>query len=128
MKVSEIYTSSYLKSADLNGQVKRAVIDTVTMETLRDGTKKLCAWFKNTDRGLVLNKTNSETLAKAFGDDTDHWSSKRIELFTMTVQGPNGLVEGIRVRALGSTPPVKEEPPKPVAAGNGGDFDDDIPF
>ena len=129
MKVSEVFVSTYLKAADLNNQTKRAVIDSVTIETMRDGAKKPVLWFKNAERGLVLNKTNADTLAESFGDDMDAWIGKRIELFAMRVQGPNGMVDGIRLRALIPPAPAKPEPATAtVSDDRGPDFDDDIPF
>ena len=59
---SDFDQSRYLKAADLGeiGSEKRFKIKTVTKRGhRREGKKRrLVVWFTNSERGLVLNKTN----------------------------------------------------------------------
>jgi hypothetical protein len=89
---------------------KKLKIKNVTEEQIGpDKEKKLCVWFTNDARGLVLNKTNNRTIRGAFGDDTAGWIGKIIVLFPTTDEFRGRMVPVLRVRI---------PPPKQVA-GNG---------
>ena len=47
----------------------------------------------------MLNRINTETLVEAYGDETDGWLGKLIELVVARVQFGAKMVDGIRVRA-----------------------------
>jgi hypothetical protein len=95
---SEVFPSNYLKASDLNGRRKSLIIHKVLMEEIgEDGTKKPVIEFDNTDKRLVLNKTNGSVIAEAYGDEMDKWTGKPIELFPSKVQFSGRLVDAIRV-------------------------------
>ena len=48
-------------------------IDRLEMEEMQDGTRKPALHFQETDKGLVLNKTNGTTIAARPMADTDDW-------------------------------------------------------
>ena len=52
-----------------------------------------------TDKGLVLNKTNAAAIAKTHGDDSDEWIGQAIELYPAVTQFNGNTVDCIRVRA-----------------------------
>ena len=58
----------------------------------------------------MLNKTNSRTLIKAFGTETDFWLGKPIELWKVWTTNPKGeSVQGTRLApatAAGSVTPI----------------------
>ena len=92
---SDYDKSKYFKATDLDRE-KKFRIKNVTEEALNDGKgkteKKLCLWFTNDLRGLILNKTNLRTLKGAFGDDTAGWAAKVIAIFPiMADNGKQGL-------------------------------------
>jgi len=104
--------SRYFKAADVTAEKKLRIKD-VTVEELgvgKDKEKKLCVWFVNDARGLVLNKTNNRTLRGAFGDACDGWKGKIIVLFPTEDDLRGRMVPVLRVRI---------PPPKQTAAGNG---------
>lgn len=116
---------SFLKHEDLQGHAVRLTIEHVPTEEIRGehgNEKKLVVRFAGKDKGLVLNRTNAESIAEIAGsDDTDDWSGVRIVLFPDKTKFGGKTVDCIRVRA----PQGKPEPkPEPVAALT----DDDIPF
>jgi hypothetical protein len=49
-------------------------------------------------------------------DDSSDFPGTRIELFTMKVQGPNGITDGMRIRSPGGT--EKAKPKKAASKGN----------
>ena len=44
------------------------------------------AFFRDHQKGLVLNKTNATTIAAVHGDETDNWIGKELEIFPTTTE------------------------------------------
>jgi hypothetical protein len=81
---------------------------------------KLVVWFTNSDKGLVLNKTNNRTVRAAFGDDTDSWPGKIIVMFPTMAEMRGSMVPALRVKippkSNGSEAAAQPAPaPKPTA-------------
>jgi hypothetical protein len=55
--------------------------------------------FSDHDQGFVLNKTNTTTIAKLHGNDTDDWVGKQIVLFATECQMGADMVDCVRVRS-----------------------------
>jgi len=119
MKISAAFPSRYLKSSDLQGREVKVTINCVEMETIGEDSRPVL-YFKGKEKGLVLNKTNSNTIADMFGDDTDAWEGKEIALYATRVDFKGERVDAIRVQF--SQAPAK--PKQPVKA----EMNDDIPF
>ena len=117
MKISEEFGGSYLKAADLKGKQVRVIIDNVSRELFRDDkggeAQKLVVWFRGKEKGLVLNKTNAESIAAMHGDDTDDWTGREIRLYAANVQAFGEMMKAIRI--------VDEVPAEEAA-------EDEIPF
>lgn len=113
--VDEIYpskNSDHIKADDLKGHEVKAKIASYEIADF-SGDKKVVLTFSGKDKTLVMNKTNSKTIAGAFGDDIDGWIDKEINLYPSTTQFDGKDVPCIRVR-----------PELPKAD----EFDQDIPF
>lgn len=54
--------------------------------------------FAETDKGLVLNKTNVKVLVKLFGRETDEWKGQKIKIGHEWVKAFGDTVHAIRVR------------------------------
>jgi hypothetical protein len=133
--------SKYLRAEDVPREttlrIKRATEEVIGMGTERE--QKLVAWFTNTEKGLVLNRTNNRTIRAAYGDDTAGWAGKLVTVFLTQSDFKGRLVPALRVRI----------PPPKQASGNGqpaktaqdalevfsrpapeldADMDDEIPF
>lgn len=136
MKMDDAYPSKYLK-ADVDvpedGQVVMT-IDRVTMELLgkgKDAQEKPVVYFLETEKGLVLNKTNWKLIGQALGnDDTDSWDGKKIALYSADVQFGEEMTRGIRVSSRAPRVTTRPAPkPAPVAAPPDPDAEnDEIPF
>ena len=129
MKISSAFPSKYLKASDIpEGRDISLKIDEVWMENMEQSKdEKPVLYFIGKDKGLVLNVTNGNTLADAYGDDTDDWHGRPVALYasTTTYQGRN--VPCLRVRVPRSAPaPVAPRQETPVAADYAAT--DDIPF
>lgn len=117
MKISSAFPSAYLKSQELDGDTVYT-IDRVEIETLgqgKDAEEKPVVYFTETEKGLALNKTNANTIASLYGDDTDDWAGKPVTLYATEVefQGKQTLAIRVRMRA------PQKSTSKP-AIGNGG--------
>ena len=118
---SDYDKSKYLKATDLERE-KKFRIKTVTEEELgvgKDKEKKLCVWFTNDERALVLNKTNNRTLRSAFGDNTAGWATKVIAVFPTTVDIRGKMGPALRVRILPPKQAAAAAPPTQQVSGNG---------
>src|SRR5882762_8119721 len=117
--------SKYLRAADLGetGSEKRLKIKIVTKEidVGEERRTKAVVWFTNTDKGLVLNKTNLRTLQSAFGDQMDLWVGRIVVVFSTMADFRGQMVPALRVRipppkdSYRAPPPPKKPTPPPPA-------------
>lgn len=98
MDINAAFPSKYVKSSDLQGREVKINISRVAMEKVGDGMKAVL-YFVGKEKGMVLNKTNSNVILKAYGTETDGWINKPIILFAQMVEYQGDLVNGIRLRA-----------------------------
>lgn len=128
MNINDTFPSNYLRASDLRGRTINVTIFHVVMEEVGDGEKPVL-YFKGKEKGLVLNKTNANTIGSLWSHETDNWSGKRIAIFPTQTDFQGRQVECIRIKVtkpVGPEPefiPEPEEPrPETVNA------DDDTPF
>jgi len=98
--INELYPSNYLKVSDLQGASPTVTIETIKIETLgqgEDSENKPVAYFRGKEKGLVLNKTNTLTVAGFYGDETDNWLGKPIRLIESPVSYNGKTTMAIRV-------------------------------
>lgn len=136
MNIASAFPSKYLKAAELEGDTV-FTIDRVEIENVAPQGKpveeKPVLYFAEDERGLVLNKTNSETIASIHGGETDEWSGKQITLFATEVDFQGKQVLAIRVR-MKRNPPAARRPgtaqrqPARQAAPAQEFTEDNIPF
>lgn len=99
MKASAAFPSKYLRAADLQDQEHTVTMKAVEIERIGDDDPKPVLYFTKGSKGMVLNKTNSKVIAKAYGDEMDEWEGKSIVLFPAMVEFKGDMVEAIRCRA-----------------------------
>ena len=128
MNTDKIYPSKYLKAGDVTETPQPFTITHAEIEEVgRDKEERLVLYFVDQDKGMVVNKTNANTIAKALGTkETDEWIGKTIRLYSTEVQVGDEMVEAIRV----SLKPGKaaEAPAGKQKLAVGAGPDDDIPF
>jgi hypothetical protein len=109
MKMSEQFAGSFLKAADLP-QPKVFTIAGCETATMPDGTTKPALKFAGEQQQLVLNKTNAFCLMELFGDDTNGWLNRQVELYSTTTSFSGRMVPAIRVRQAPQwQPPVQQQ-------------------
>ena len=114
MKIGEAFPGSYLRHEDLKGAKIELRMDHVEVEKVGDDTKPVL-YFAGKEKGLVLNKTNANRIAEAYGDETDDWKGHPIKIYPTKTDFAGKRVDCIRVEA-----PQAEAVPAASA--------DDIPF
>lgn len=101
MKMSEMFPSSWLKKEDVPQPI-RATIREVTQEEISgDGGKELKAVvaFMGNVKPMILNRGNAAALEEAFGDDSDLWHGKQVEIYVDgSVMFAGRRVGGLRLR------------------------------
>lgn len=129
MLISQAFPSEFLKAADLQDRTVTVVMDHVELKDVGDGTKPVL-YFQGKDKGLCLNKTNSNNIALVYGDDTDDWAGKELMLYPTMVDFQGRSVPAIRVKV----PPPKDRakapnghPPRPMQTIQT-ELNDEIPF
>jgi hypothetical protein len=102
MKRSQAFPSQYVSKDDVMTPVQ-AVIAGVTFERIKgdngEEDKPVIRFLNNHPKPLILNNTNWMAIEDAYGDESDHWSGKPVELyFEPNVTFGNKRVGGVRIR------------------------------
>jgi len=99
--IGKIFPSRYLKCSDLHGREITVTIKEIKVENVgQKKDMKPVAYFKNADKGMVLNVTNSKRIAMIAGStDTDDWPGHKIVLYPTETEFAGEQVECIRVRS-----------------------------
>ena len=90
MHISKMKQSRYLKTADVDDDVL-VTIDRVELEKIDHDSdeEKYVLYMQEFDKGLVLNWTNIQLLAKATGsEDTDTWAGNQVILLGFVSLSP----------------------------------------
>ncbi len=109
MKKQEAFPSSYLNKEDLPAPpgTKHATVEDVRIETMPSGDKeeKPVMYFANGLKPMVLNGTNWDIMAEAYGPESNSWRGKPIELYIdPNVMYGGKRIGGVRVRTNGLVP------------------------
>ena len=118
MKISDMVPSSYLKQSDFDESGLIVTIKSLEHKNVaRDDEapeEKWIIYFNEFDRGLVLNTTNINALAKACdADDTDNWPGKEVVVYVDPNVGFGGKTTGgLRIKKY-SAPAAPKVAAKP---------------
>ena len=114
MNIDDVYQSKYLKAGDVKETPMPYTITGVEVEEIgRNKEEKLVLSLKGEKKGLVCNRTNAKTIAKALGtDETEEWIGKTIRLYSTEVQFGDEMVEAIRVSLKPGIPASADVPGK----------------
>jgi hypothetical protein len=137
MNIDALFPSKYIKASDLDGDPLTLRIAGIETEKMNDGEMKPVLYFSNATKGLVLNKTNANTIKALYGSDTSSWTGKAIQLIATTTEFSGKIVDCIRLRppaqARSQAIKMNEVIPPHVVDPTGepesfDDLDDTIPF
>lgn len=99
MKISQMVPSSFLKQSDFDENGLICTVDRLEQQNVaRDdepAENKWIVFFREFDKGMVLNTTNINLLAKACdSDDTDDWTGKEVVVYVDPNVGFGGKTTG----------------------------------
>jgi len=111
MKRNDAFPKTYLTKDDVHEPVNVHIAD-VAIKSLGSGEnaeEKPVLMFTENMRPMVLNATNWDILEKAFGNDSDLWHDKAIQLYAdPTVSFGGKQVGGIRIRVSRDMTPAEK--------------------
>jgi hypothetical protein len=136
MDINQAFPSRYLKAADLQGKTVAVTIDRCLYEDIGSDEQKPVVYFVNKEKGLVLNKTNANTIAEQHGFETNDWHGKAISLWPTQTDFQGRVVACIRVllQQPAAPAPAAQPAPKPEPSPQEQQFeaqtpvDSEIPF
>lgn len=100
MKASDAFPSKYISAADLKDNDVVVKITHVTTEEIGNKQKFIC-YFAGKKKGLVLNKTNWNSIARITNmDDSDDWTGMEVCLFPTMVDFQGESVAAVRVKPV----------------------------
>jgi hypothetical protein len=105
------FPTKYVRGVELDGRdVNLTIHDIEPGHELkgRNGETDtgLVLYFEETEKMLVLNKTNAQSIAKLHGGELKDWIGKRVTLYPAQVQAFGDTHEAVRVRP--KAPPAKQ--------------------
>lgn len=100
--VDLMFPSRYLRAADFEGKAVALTISEVVRDKVQMATgqkaEKYILRFQETDKELILNKTNAKAVAKVLHEPKAiNWSGERIILKPTTCEAFGEIVDCIRV-------------------------------
>ncbi len=105
-RITDMFPSQYIKAADVKdagGELEVTIAGIESAELPTDGggnQTKFVLRFRDHDRGLILNRTNADTLDELFESDTaEDWVGKTIRLHIVPVKFQGKRHDGIRIKA-----------------------------
>lgn len=119
MRVTEFCPSPHLEAADIGDDIGATKVVTIRGVTKKEvGAEKVLkgvVFFEEFDRGMVVNRTNSNTIAALHGGETDNWIGCRITLYRSEAAMNGKIVPCIRVKD--SVPKELEQTAAPAKKG-----------
>ena len=106
ININDMFPGKYLKASDTTGRDTVLTIKDVRQESLGQGEEaelKPIVYFSELEKGLVLNKTNANTISGLFGPNTGDWVGKRIAIYEAEVAFQGRMTNAIRVRLKAPT-------------------------
>ena len=107
MNINNAFPSKWLKSGDVEEGDLTLTIKSVSLEEVGSGEQaeqKPIIYFNETDKGMVLNKTNADTISRLYTRETDAWIGKPITIFATEVDFAGKQTLALRVRMKAPKP------------------------
>lgn len=112
MNIDQAFPSKYLKASDLPEEGSQAFkIEKIEIEEIgREKQSKPVIYFEDSDKAMVANKTNCNTIAKITGSrNFEDWTGTTIHLYRADVEFGGEMVESIRVKIKAPKGKQKDE-------------------
>ncbi len=101
MQRTDYIEDNWLAASDFTEAGQTLTIDRVELKEIAPSREKLVVFFKDEEKGFVLNVVNENTIAKNIGTtETDDWSGYKIALYSTEIKMRGEQVPCIRVKIL----------------------------
>ena len=133
MNIYDAFPSKYVAVSDLRKGPITLTISHVTQEDMGEGDHKPVLYFQGAQKGMVVNRTNAMMISMLYGEETDSWTGKQIQLYIAPTTYMGKPTQGVRVAAPNGPaaptipPQAPVEQPQTLAQQEQG-LDDEIPF
>lgn len=101
--LDDLFPSKYLRASDIEGEqtftIKSLVMETLKNKDTQKDEQKAILYFSEAEKGIVLNKTNKNTLEALHGNVIADLIGKRVILHTPDVEGFGKVAPAIRIKA-----------------------------
>jgi hypothetical protein len=101
--LDELFPSKYLRASDIQGEqiftIKEITIESLKNRETEKDEQKAILYFEESEKGIVLNKTNKNTLKALYGEAIADIIGKRVTLHTPDVEGFGKVAPAIRIKA-----------------------------
>jgi hypothetical protein len=101
--LDELFPSNYLRAVDIQGEqiftIKNITVENLKNRETQKDEPKAILYFEEAEKGIVLNKTNKNTLEAMYGNVIADLIGKRIILHTPDVEGFGKVAPAIRIKA-----------------------------
>lgn len=106
--LSEAFPSKFISASDLQGREATVKITHVSTDEI-GGKQKFICFFAGKQKGLVLNKTNWNSIARISGhDNSDDWTGVNVCLYETMVDFQGDSVPAVRIK----NPPKQQQAPQ----------------
>lgn len=94
--------SKYLEAADLGGKRATVIIERIQRNVELGGPgkqkdKRPVFWLRGKQKGWVMNTTNLNRIAEAYGKKADQWIGKPVVIYAERVESFGSMVPAVRV-------------------------------
>jgi hypothetical protein len=100
--MNDLFPSKYLKAADADPDLI-LTIARIAKEKMQnqDGEEEVkpVIYFVESEKGMVLNKTNGNALTGMFGETVEEWTGQRVTLAAVDVDAFGKIQKALRFRA-----------------------------
>lgn len=117
-----LFGGKYLKADDIPEKgVAVYTISNFSIEEIGPKEEEKCLlYFHGTDKALVLNKTNGNTIGELYGKNMDDWPGKKLALYQTPVDYAGKTVMAVRI--MPKVPKGQEQPPPTPEFEEGDDY------
>ncbi len=100
LRVTDLCPSPHIEALDIGDRMGDELVVTFDRveEELIGGEMRYVIFFAEFQRGLILNHTNSRSIARMYGGEVDNWVGKKLTLYRSETSFNGEVKPCVRVR------------------------------
>ena len=96
--MNQMFPSKYLKGSELPGDTLVTIAGVKMQEVGKPPEMKPVMALVGSEKGMVLNRTNGDVIAKMYGPKASGWLGKKVTIYPTPVEYAGETSIGIRIR------------------------------